>query len=690
MQLRLEREMGEVLSWFEDTANPGESLPTALHPQWAKDNNTEQHARMKYENGVRSFVVAPAVIDRTLEYEHKDRGFFDMTRALSSGHAYAVDVSRVMAEIPVPEAILDPVANHAAIIEKRLFQRLVTFHGSFALVNPSHGSLWRARKFRPRVAMTSRDKVWQKDTLRVMAECGWSSPELTSVHDLNEVKYLGANPPERWFPNSVSLVPDPYSELFMEQGMVVDEGAEIKMTYRRKDRVVTSRFEKFPERLRYSPQIVAHNLKTESAFFIEANFYLEGFFFSGAEDTYPIPHRPFFLSRYPDCCDGVRADDRFLYDISSKGTYMSRRCLIVEEARARGLEPAPLVEFGCYEFGVYSTEPVRVSGVTQPAAGMLHFSGESPYKVACGMIQHDRVLVFDSQQDDLQLIDGTYVHVRSRDTPVPPWRSSASWKRPFSPDSVICTRQWETDLGLIPTDWSCGVAILYEPHKEGSVVIPGLGPGNIHKIPVYTFAHQYYVVVPLELWKYGTFIWDSPEVMKRRMAWTTRLGSNWHLYGMRAFVGHDEDYNLQIKKYTTENRYMDTLVEYKIRKWTDPGAPLHLLVRAVAGLGETGVRRLLRKRGDTVLWRTLGQIEEWVLTGSLLLEMTGDRVEGKVDGRTLLELFQQVRSTRKGTMVFGMSQLEAHLVAQLFDANGILVTDIVKYGDDLMLSYQLM
>jgi len=35
----------------------------------------------------------------------------------------------------------------------------------------------------------------------VMAECGWSSPELTSVHDLNEVKYLGANPPDRWFPN---------------------------------------------------------------------------------------------------------------------------------------------------------------------------------------------------------------------------------------------------------------------------------------------------------------------------------------------------------------------------------------------------------------------------------------------------------------------------------------------------------
>jgi len=316
--------------------------------------NTSQYGTLGVNSkGEPDIKIGQATVPSGISYSYHN-GTDSLSMVEDSVHRRCSSFAMVEAQFPTLSKCRIAAAENAA--------ELFLFKGrkEIVLVNPSHGSIYRAIESKINaIYYHLTDSTYIEEFEEWVNFLDWGQCTLRRCDPRHVFRYHGSNGFRAGdiYPESVALELNPFSSMARDvcSAIVAVEGG-INVVYKRKERRVEIFVPNFPELFfRYSAYSFSYDVGYQGNMF---NFLsIKDPSSYGLKILSPppplgiVPNSSYsFMPPYDD--KGISRDDTFLYDILSSATVSSRRQSLYDIAPSMGLSVAPFSSCGSYWFSL--------------------------------------------------------------------------------------------------------------------------------------------------------------------------------------------------------------------------------------------------------------------------------------------------------------------------------------------------
>lgn len=328
-------------------------------------NGDEAHVRASYVS-----------VDYPKKMSSPQVDFIDFFSAIADNKVVPDIMPRMLSVTPHTEVDVDAVSSSEHRAESALLPFLAK-KGSLALVNPSRGTLYRALELQLDFVVEITSDEFEKSYIEMLQDIFFHMDRKPCIfYEMTEAEYrfCGSNGKQMTLPNSVSLCPNPYGDMFSMVGTCLTTELGIEMSYRRRGRDQKSYVLYEPDYIVYTPSSVAHFLGLRSpTYFLYSTFRIQGICASEASSF--VRHR--FLSSLPEYRrvrvirdNGIENsymvsyDDTTVYDFSGPEQWYSKWSLLRDIAVHLRLSLPVFVEDGPYCVSLMDSSPHRTGILT--------------------------------------------------------------------------------------------------------------------------------------------------------------------------------------------------------------------------------------------------------------------------------------------------------------------------------------
>jgi len=327
----------------------GDSIPTTLDSDFAKEKGLSTRARVEIVSGHRTVHCAPSRFSPPAMIYSKPK------TSLGDSYSHYVEGHRPSIQM-VKEPFRSPVKDHSNWYIDNLESALFSRPGEIVLVNPSRGTLWRAGKWKKKFLFLY-SKIMDRSYVQSMTEYGQTQGG-ENVHRWQKglLHYGGPNGKVFESGDWLSFSISPYSDGVYTDLSVITDISGVTASYTRTSFPYSVHYP-FEGSVRcYNPLSVAtHFGLKETPFFCITSYY--------SIDSVEQHCRPLvYLHSLPPYVShgsfSVSESKNEVFDVSGPGTYFSRRAKIRAYAEFHGKKICRLREVGKYGISLMSNSPL--------------------------------------------------------------------------------------------------------------------------------------------------------------------------------------------------------------------------------------------------------------------------------------------------------------------------------------------